>query len=320
MLAGAPAVDFNNLYSWRASFPLNTSAGYVSPESWKTWIHDEVLRQCDILDGVQDGIIEDPILCDFDPAPLACSISRPVDCLDEQQVEAVRKIYSDYTYPNGTLIFPGMQPGIEVTATTGLLAGVPFPYSSDWFKYVIYNNASWDPYSYSTKDAAVAEAKNPANIRTWPADLHAFRKRGGKLLMFHGLQDQQITNYNTPRFYERMRNSTGQSYAEMDEWIRYFRVAGMGHCSSGPGAWVIGQQGGKSAAGIEFEPKGNVLAALVDWLEKGNAPEHVLGTKFVNDTITAGVQLQREHCRWPLTNKYVSGDPSLPGSWSCLEE
>ena len=72
----------------------------------------------------------------------------------------------------------------------------------------------------------------------------------------------------------------------------------MFHCNSGPGAWVFGQGGSASAAGIPFESANNVLAAIVDWVEKGVAPDTIEGTKFVNDTVSLGVAFQRRHCRW----------------------
>jgi feruloyl esterase len=70
----------------------------------------------------------------------------------------------------------------------------------------------------------------------------------------------------------------------------------MFHCSAGPGAWVVGQGGNSSAEGIPFVPEQNVLAAIVEWVEKGNAPGGLLGTKFVNDTVGLGVDFQRNHC------------------------
>lgn len=308
IFAGAPAVDFNNLYSWRASFPLKTNdsdsnLGFVEPEVWKTVIHEEVMRQCDGIDGVLDGIIEDPSLCHFDPSVLLCTESKSTGCLSPAQVDAVKRVYTPYTYSinNGSLIYPAMQPGMEIKAasTGGLLSGEPFALSVEWFKYAIHQNASWDPYTYSTADAALAEAKNPADIRTWPRDLSAFRQRGGKVLMAHGQQDQQISSFQSPRFYERIREVSNSTYAEMDSWMRYFRISGMGHCNSGPGAWVLGQGGGASSKGIPFDKEGNVLAALVEWVEgQGKwAPDTILGTKFRNDTIELGVEFRRRHCR-----------------------
>ena len=71
----------------------------------------------------------------------------------------------------------------------------------------------------------------------------------------------------------------------------------MFHCNSGPGAWVFGQ-GGAAAAEVPFEGAKNVLAALVDWVEKDVAPDTIEGTKYVNDTAKLGVSFQRRHCRY----------------------
>jgi feruloyl esterase len=84
---------------------------------------------------------------------------------------------------------------------------------------------------------------------------------------------------------------------ELDAYFRLFRVPGMFHCNSGPGAWVLGQQGAAAAAGIEFVPQRNVLAALVAWVEEGEVPETIGGVKFVNDTVGQGVAMERRHCR-----------------------
>lgn len=260
-------------------------------------IHNSVLEQCDGIDGVRDGIIEDPTLCDFNPSVLLCSDSRSTACLTPAQVRTVKRVYSPYTFENGTLIYPAFQPGMEIAASAGLLAGVPFSPSVEWFKYVIYNNPEWDPFAYSAKDAAVAIEKDPANIKTWPRELSSFRHRGGKILMIHGQQDNQISSYQSPRFYEHLREGSGLTYREMDHFLRFFRISGMNHCNTGPGAWVLGQGGGGSAVGIGFDPRSNVLAALVRWVENGVAPDTMLGTKFVNDTVSLGRQFQREHCR-----------------------
>jgi feruloyl esterase len=91
----------------------------------------------------------------------------------------------------------------------------------------------------------------------------------------------------------------------------------MGHCSTGPGAWVIGQGGSGSAAG-NFSRESNVLAAMVAWVENGTAPETVVGTKFVNDTARLGIQFQRRHCRYPFRNIFVGGNSTALTSWKCL--
>lgn len=147
-------------------------------------------------------------------------------------------------------------------------------------------------FSFAAVEAG--EDTNPGNIRTYPATLRRFQAHGGKAVVYHGGQDQQITSFNSERFYERLAESS--SPAALDAWYRLFRVSGMQHCSGGPGAWVLGQGGGGAAAG-GFDADTNVLAAVVAWVEDGRAPERIEGTKFVNDTASLGIEFQRRHCR-----------------------
>lgn len=323
IVAGAPAVDFDNLYSWRANFFLITgnvtSTNFISSTTWKTTIHNEILNQCDTIDGVADGIIEDPSLCNFDPSTLLCTGGNSSStCLTSAQVAIVQKVFEPLYWPNGTLLYPRMEPGGELNTADGLYAGVPWALSQDWFSYAIYNNPNWDPATFTLADAEYAGNLNLGDIRTYPDTLSPFQDRGGKMLVFHGGQDNQISVFDTPRFYEHLQGGMNYTVDQMDGFFRFFRVSGMFHCSSGPGAWVVGQGGGAPAQG-PYDPQHNVLAALVQWTEGGAAPETMTGTKYVNDTLALGVDFQRSHCKWPLRTTYLGGDldPKDPASWTC---
>ena len=317
IVAGCPAVDFNNLQGERAMFyPITGAAGspnYIPLTTWTGLIHNEVLKQCDGIDGVEDGIIEVPDKCFFNPKTLQCNGTQTANCLNAEQVGQLEKVYAPYTYPDGTLIFPRMNPGNELQAVSKLLAGTPFSYSEDWFRYVVYNNPNWNAATYSTNDVRKADQLNPSNIRTYPQTLPSFKKRGGKLLSYHGGQDNQITQFNTQRFWDRMSAAD----AKLQDYYRYFRISGMFHCNSGPGAWAVGQGGGAPAAGVPYDPQHNVLAAIVAWVEKGNAPKSLTGTKFINDTYTQGIDFQRNHCLYPKTQTYIGGDYKKASSWQC---
>ena len=241
IIAGSPAVDFNNLYSWRASFlPItgsNTSSDFITATTWANLIHKKILSDCDTIDKVADGIIEDPTLCKFDPEKLLCGpnataadispTSANATCLTSPQVDIVRKVFSPLRYANGSLIYPGMQPGSEVLAAQGLYAGQPFFYSQEWFRYVVFSDPTWDSATFNaTRDTALAERLNPSNVRTWPSSLARFRDKGGKLITFHGQQDQQITSFDTVRFYERLTKGMASSPRELDEFLRFFVSTG----------------------------------------------------------------------------------------------
>ncbi|KAH7132601.1 ferulic acid esterase [Dendryphion nanum] len=320
VLVGAPALNFNYMSAWRASFYITTgpakSPDFINAETWKGLIHNEILKQCDELDGVKDGIINSPQRCSgiFSPDTLLCRDNSTSACLSPKQVEIVRKVYSDYIDEKIGFIYPGFDLGAEVLGTQRLLSGTPFQYSLDWFRYAVYSNATWDPASYTTADAAEAERVNPGNARTWPLSLSDFNNSGGKMLIYHGAEDQQITHANTERWYSHLVAETQTE--DIDTFLRHFRVPGLAHCSSGNGAWQIGQNA-QAAAGVPFTRETNVLAALIDWVENKKAPDSILGTKFVDNDPLKGVQMRRPHCKFPLTALYQGGDHTVPESWKC---
>lgn len=319
IVAGAPAVDFNNLQGQRAMFyPITGRVGskdFITANQWGNLIHNEVMRQCDELDGIKDGIIEVVDRCVFNPEPLRCVEGKETSaCLNDAQIKQLERIYAPYTYPNGTLIYPRMNPGNEKFATQKLLAGEPFQYSQDWFRYVVLNDPSWDPLTYDTEDVAKANRLNPFNIRTYPQTLPEFKARGGKMISYHGGQDNQITSLNTERFITRMLEAD----EHLADYYRFFRIAGMNHCNSGPGAWVFGQGGSLAGQGIAFDPQTNVLAAIVAWVEQKKAPETITGTKFVNDSVANGVHFQRSHCLFPRVQTFQGGDYKKASSWKCV--
>lgn len=133
IVGGSPALDFNNLVSWRASFfPITgsaNSANFISASIWTNLIHSEILKQCDGLDGVMDGVIEDPSLCTFIPEVLKCKDKALGGCLTSVQIEMIHKVFSPLHGADGKLIYPAMQPGSEGMAANKLYSGKPFSYS-----------------------------------------------------------------------------------------------------------------------------------------------------------------------------------------------
>ncbi|KAH6838680.1 Tannase/feruloyl esterase [Chaetomium sp. MPI-CAGE-AT-0009] len=323
IVAGAPAVDFNNLNSWSGHFYLLTGAAgsptYLTPEQWNA-VHANIMDQCDGIDGYVDGILEDPELCQYRPEALICPAGTPANsstCITETQARTVRAVFSDLKGENGTLVYPRMQPGSELLGTPYIYySGQPFQYSADWFKYVVYNDPNWDPTTLGPADYAHSDALNPSDIRTWSGDLSAARARGAKILHYHGQQDQIISSSNSPRYYKHVAQTMGLSSRQLDSFYRFFRISGMGHCTGGPGASFIGQ---RREAVASLDPDQNVLTAMVKWVEQGKAPDSILGTAFVGETAGGQVAFRRRHCKYPLRNTYTGkGDPNDPASWKCV--
>ena len=318
VLVGAPALNFNYMSAWRSSFLTITgstnSSSFIKPEVWEGLIHKEILLQCEAI----DGIIIEPSLCvaTFRPEALLCSVHKRDDCLTVQQVEIVRKVFSPLYGVDGKMVYPPLSPGAEVLATQRLLSGTPFAYSVDWFRYAVYSDPTWDPFWFNISDAQNAQNKNPGNAATWPADLSSFRDRGAKLLIYHGGADQQITGLDTERWYNHLSRGMAARNEDLDHWMRFFRIPGMGHCSGGDGAWQIGQSG-VAARGLQYDAQHNILAAIVNWVEHDVAPDSIVGTRFVNDTVAKGVDFSREHCRYPLRSMYLGGDVGSLENWKC---
>lgn len=132
IVAGAPAIDFNMLVSWRARFFTITgqpgSPDFIGPKVWTDVIHPEIMRQCDELDGARDGIIEHPDRCHFDPGTIECKDDHSRERLSREQIKKVRKIYAPLLH-EGRVLYPGATPGGEVLASKGLYSGKPFQYS-----------------------------------------------------------------------------------------------------------------------------------------------------------------------------------------------
>lgn len=290
IISGAPALAFNNLstFSGRGLYVTGPPSAptFLSPDLWAL-VHDDVLAQCDSLDGVADGIIEDNDICDYRPENLQCSPSdgaNSTGCLTAPQVLAVRELFTDWYGLNGSLIYPRMNYGAELTARFVYYSGQPFMYTEDWYRYAIYNDPTWDAATLSLEDAAYAAAKNPSNIETWKGDLSAFQDKGGKILHYHGLTDGIITSDNSPRYYNHVSNTMGLHSDDLDEFYRFFRVSGMDHCTGGVGAWGIGQNS-RVLNGTVQTPQNNILLRLVDWVENGNAPETLTGYKYINVSV-----------------------------------
>lgn len=320
IVAGAPAFAFNNLTSWSGHFytltgPANSSA-FVPMSKWAQ-IHEDVLKQCDNLDNLEDGILEAPLLCKYDPSGLACTEgSNTTTCLTPEQLETVKAVYSPLLNDAGDLVYPRLQPGAEVIAAAALINGQPFAYTTDWFRYAIYNDPNWDPATLSSEDYDYAAKLNLFGIESFKGDLSGVKDRGAKVLHWHGGADFVISSDNSARYYEHVTSTMGLSSDELDEFYRYFVVSGTGHCGGGNGAHAIGQSGGEING---YEPSHNVLMALVDWVENGNAPETLTGTKFVNDTVALGVEFERAHCKFPKVNQYKGGNPDVVESWECVD-
>src|SRR5687767_11629524 len=300
ILAGAPANNWTRLMTgllWAGRATLGDPASRIPPEKFAV-LNRAALNACDAQDGVTDGVRENPRGCRFDPQVVACKESDGAGCLTTAQVEAARKIYGPATNPRtGEALYPGLPPGSELGWGPAAGGPAPFPIPDSHFKYVVFEDPKWDFRTFDfDRDFARAEKIDGGTLTAVNPDLSAFAKRGGKLLMFHGWNDQLITAQNSVDYYESVRSTLGA--ARTDATVRLFMAPGMMHCSGGPGPNQV-----------------DWITALEQWVEKGVAPTRIVASRSAN-----GVgDRTRPLCAYPQVARYSGkGSTDEAANFSCV--
>ncbi len=329
IVAGAPANNWSRLFAgfvWNEQALLNDPAGNVPPSKLPV-IQKAVLSACDALDGVKDGLIEDPRACHFDPAVLTCKAGDNAECLTAPQVEAVRKIYSGPRNPRtGAQIFPGYPPGTEAAPATWSLwiapaqpqAAVQFAFGNSFYADVVFENPKWDFRTMNfDKDVALGDEKGGSILNSTSPDLRAFRAHGGKLIQYHGWGDAAISPLSSIDYYGRVQTMLAKDPGVgVQDFYRLFLVPGMGHCGGGVGPNSFGNvfESGRNATG---DPEHDVVSALDRWVEKGKAPDKIIGTGTV--VADPSKTLTRPLCPYPQVAHYKgSGDPNDAANFQCV--
>jgi hypothetical protein len=318
IIAGAPAYNWTHLLTnsvWDLLALLGDKASDITPNKLKA-IQAAALEACDALDGVKDGVIEDPSRCHFDPAVLLCKAAETDDCLTAPQVAALKKLYAGGHTSSGERIFPGYSPGGEaegggwqpwITATPPERS-LMFAFGTQFFKNMVFDDPAWDYRKFDVdRDLKSAEEKTAAALNAADPDLTRFRKRGGKLILYHGWSDAAIAAHSTIDYYENVQKKMGADQAR--EFVRLFMVPGMQHCGGGSGPSAFGQFGPPAG-----DADHDADAALERWVEKGVAPERIVASQ------KSPVARTRPLCAYPLTARYKgSGSTDDASNFTCSE-
>jgi feruloyl esterase len=315
IIAGAPANYWTHLITnavVNLKALMTTDSSFIPPSKLPA-IQAAVQQACDLNDGVKDGVIENPSRCHFDTSVLLCKGSDSDSCLTADQITALNQLYGGGHLSNGNLFFPGYPPGGEALKDnwdvwiTGSAPGKSsmYAYGTQFFKNMVYNNPDWDFHSFQTdRDLKAADDKLADALNSTNPDLNRFVRRGDKLILYHGWDDAAIAAPNTINYYESVRKKIGS--AKTDKSIRLFMVPGMQHCFNGNGASSFGQFGAGGG-----DPTHDVDAALVQWVEKGIAPDQIIATK-------PGTSMTHPLCKYPATAHYAgTGDPASASSYTC---
>jgi feruloyl esterase len=301
MVAGAPGYDRTNSFFQMvmlAQATLKDPASFI-PSTKYPALHRAALAACDEKDGAADGLISDPLRCSFDPAVIACKGDDGPDCLTAPQVVAAKRIYAPVVHPRtGEQIFPGLEPGSELrwAATSG--GPKPLQVADDLFKFVVFQDPQWDFRTLDIeKHLELARKVDGGTLSPRSADIGRFVARGGKLLMYHGWADQNISPRSTVNYLSRLQDTLGKQ--RVDQSVALYMVPGMAHCSGGEGP-------------ASFD----MLTALEAWREHGRSPGDILATQTVGDSIGR----TRPLCRYPAVPMYTgSGSLERAESFACRQ-
>jgi feruloyl esterase len=284
-----------------------------------TLLGNAVDAACDALDGVVDGVLNNPRICHFDPGQLQCVGSQqPPSCLTAPEVKAVRNIW---TGPDRMVqqrgYYPPFERGGEADGWPSSISPEPPPAAQtdshevlgvSFMQNFVFDNPNWtfESFNWST-DPAYVDNKEVVSGQTLSAvlnsvdpDLSEFEARGGKLIQYHGFSDPEVPPLTSIDYFESVANGPGESLNGVHDFFRLFMVPGMNHCQGGPGANVF-----------------DMLTPLDQWVEQDLAPDRILATHYVNNDPAQGVAFTRPLCSYPREAKYVGGDPNDAANFVC---
>ncbi|MBC7925621.1 MAG: tannase/feruloyl esterase family alpha/beta hydrolase [Bryobacteraceae bacterium] len=309
IIAGAPAYNWTHLMSgavWGMRATLENKASYI-PHSKLPALQAAILASCDGLDGLKDGVLDDPRRCSFNPSKLLCKAVDSDSCLTAPQVTAIKTLYSGLRAGNGKQIEDGLLPGAEAWRgswpewITGKERGksIMAGFGQQFFSNMVFNNAAWDYRTFEVnRDLRLANEKVANILSAVDPDLKRFQKRGGKLVLYHGWNDPAIPATGTIRYYDSVVANTGSKDAT--DFLRLYMVPGMLHCNGGPGANTFGQFGPPQS-----DPRRDLAAAVERWVEQGVPPDRITATKYKNDDRADDIVATRPICPWPQVAKWT---------------
>ena len=299
IVAGAPGLDWTGraAQAVRVAKVLETDAAARLLQPHRQLLHTAVVNACDSLDGVPDGLIDDPERCRFDPAVLQCHDGRVTACLTPAQVNTARLIYSQPINPKTKRVIPGLAPGSELGWTDAGWTASARATGLDQFRFLVFGDPNWTIQQFNFEsDIVRAEEADGDTINALDPNLKPFFDRGGKLIQYHGWSDPQISPLSSTQYYSRVIQSLGGASAVHGSY-RLFMAPGMGHCSGGEGPNTF-----------------DMVGALEQWVEHDRAPDHVVASHA-----TAGVvNRTRPLCPYPQVAVYTGrGSTDDAANFAC---
>ena len=299
IIAGAPGLDWTGRAAGavRIAQRLEQNEAARLGEPQRLLLHAAALASCDLLDGVKDGVIENPRRCKFDPGVLACKGSDTASCLTPPQVDTARMIYAGAVNPKTKRAIHGLEPGSEKGWTDLGWTGSARATGLDQFRFLVFGDPAWEiqKFNFDT-DVVLAEERN-SDINALDPNLAPFIKSGGKLIAYHGWSDPQIAPAGATQYYDRVVQTLG-GRDKVHGSYRLFMAPGMGHCSGGDGPNTF-----------------DMVTALERWVEAGIAPNQITATI---SRPTAMLDRSRPLCPYPEVAVYKgTGSTDNASNFTC---
>lgn len=306
MAPANPMTDLMTQSMWAGWQPQRAPGAALSVPQLSA-VHRAVVRQCDKLDGLEDGLVGRPDQCRFDPASVTADDGSKL--LTPVQVETMRALYDGVPDGKGGTLLPGFPVGSEMQLAMLVGGHQPFPVAYTYFSMLVFGDKpGWDWKSFDYQRDTLLSRRYGAGILNVPSDgLGPFFARGGKLLLSHGWNDGLIPAWNTIGFYKGLLSALPA--AQADSQLRLFMVPGMDHCSGGEGT-------------SDFD----TLGVMEEWAASGKAPERMAATRPTTVQGFPGAPpapprapLSRPLCPYPQYAEYKGvGDPADAASFACV--
>ena len=308
-------------------------------------IRGEFMRQCDTLDGLADGIINNYIACraifdvsqgkrgrhpwsakrcsgNVDPNPADTTASA---CLTDGQISTLEFTYSRYAFStplaHGTKTFGMWVPNTDPSGS-GLIANTRFKGQEGASETsanhshlgvlgvtgFLMKNLAANPLDYMEGGAFNKRREELSRVldSTNP-DLRGFEKRGGKMIVTIGTNDTLASPGAQLDYYQAVLDKMGRR--SVDRFARFFVMPQTGHGLSGTSYNTDGT--GKTITPAPIPNRYDQTALLFDWVERGAAPP-------MSVVVTAG-ERSLPLCSYPSYPRYTSGPTEAATSYRCAQ-
>src|SRR5690349_4897827 len=245
---------FGQLWPWLASHPNGVA---ILPSATLSLVHDAVLNRCDLLDGVKDGLLEDPRKCTFDAKEIQCKAGDNAQCLTAAQVEAVQKIYAGPTNPRTReQIWSPLFRGSELDWSFFTESAAPIGIATGALRTIL-DDPMWDYRMVDfDRHVTIADRSDLARVNASNPDISAYVRRGGKLILSGGWNNALVPAGAVLDYYTRVEAKIG--VRDTRDGVRLYMVPGMIECNGVPGTET-------------FE----MLAVMRRWVERGDALQEI---------------------------------------------